>query len=729
MRIQSKDSNGNYSAATGYVQLNENTELVVVGDFYTETTNSAYFGNSDSDVNISTFVLYGSFTQIGSNTFFAHQDNNCFKVVFNGNDEDEQRISFDRYDANSTFGGIEVTNATETIYLDTPLYLLRPLSSFNIIGDVEVYSIVGKDRYIYIEGSFFPKATIEINIDIDVSEDVIIDSGVTLNSAMGVFGNLHIQKLNNGVFESTTGYLTLKPKSSLIISGDFYTQSTNSAYFSIGTELAPTTVELYGDFYHIGTNTYFRHLDEKGFDFAFLGSEVQNISFGNTTLTSLGMISMWNDEGIHFNTSVNSFIANFDLLIHSEHPIGNVDLNGYVVTLTSNAVLTSVNLAGGVLVCKQDLTINGATNFSNGLIFAEKNVTLNQGGNLLMVNDCDTLIINGSFFVNTADDIYLSKGYLDLFSNLKLSEAMTFETADDFNFQFSGTQPQGVIFNPNGTVLFGTVSALDGDLSHIVVWDGESIVDVDEIYTNQGVFLSLDELFANVIGDNFDFEVSEIETPPFSLIMPAGVVIVTLPPETTRLVTTKFETAPMDIKCYIFRIEQLNGPQNPNFLAWAKSDRTKLAKKYKVKEEAIPIIKIESSGHFISEWNNMSGNSKGVIEVVVILMHGSPKTIGTQDDTIKFSIEEMGHIEPKKINHLIFLTCNTGHLDYYPHSLTWAFSNKISGCVLASDGTVKRSNLGGEVYESTNSTNFKELRNESGNTECRRDKCGKKVCV
>lgn len=87
-----------------------------------------------------------------------------------------------------------------------------------------------------------------------------------------------------------------------------------------------------------------------------------------------------------------------------------------------------------------------------------------------------------------------------------------------------------------------------------------------------------------------------------------------------------------------------------------------------------------------STWNSMSNCS-----VVVINTHGSPTVLTNNignDDSTDLTLSEISSLEYKAVRTLILLGCNAGHQDERWHNVAYEFSKRISGKVVASDGTV-----------------------------------------
>ncbi len=82
-------------------------------------------------------------------------------------------------------------------------------------------------------------------------------------------------------------------------------------------------------------------------------------------------------------------------------------------------------------------------------------------------------------------------------------------------------------------------------------------------------------------------------------------------------------------------------------------------------------------------------------EFVVINTHGSHNSLDYStmvDNEIRthllLNLRDVSNLDYRLIKILILLGCNIGHWGYYDSNIAVAFSNKISGVVWASDGTV-----------------------------------------
>lgn len=96
---------------------------------------------------------------------------------------------------------------------------------------------------------------------------------------------------------------------------------------------------------------------------------------------------------------------------------------------------------------------------------------------------------------------------------------------------------------------------------------------------------------------------------------------------------------------------------------------------------------VDNMDELEESWNGLT--SRGI---VVINTHANPWILGcgkskpTAADQL--TIAEINELDYKAISVLILLGCNAGHQDYSQNNVAEAFSGRISGKVVASDGTV-----------------------------------------
>jgi hypothetical protein len=564
-----------------------------------------------------------------------------------------------------------VLNASQAVHLDTPTYKLHPLNDFAIAGDVEIWAMGGADCELYIDGSFTPKASLAANNYLYVSEDAIIDTAVTLYRDMAVGGDLRVQKPSGGSYTATTGYLALEAGVTLSVFGDFYTQSSTVHWFGRGTEANPSTLELYGDFRHVGADTYLGHYSAGGFKLALYGEGVQTISLGNTANTSLGLVGAWNEGGICFASPVGAFTADFDLSIASDYPIGSLNLNGYVVTLASDATVGSANLAGGVLACEGDLTLTGAVNFNAGQIYAENDVTIAPGGSLSMANGDDALIVLGDLVVNATSNIYLVNGYLDLKGDLTVNSNVNFTTSTAVHAQFSGSGPQTVTYPSGRTVMFGSLAFTGDDPYHVTVYKG-GYVPVTNIYTNQGDLYELEDILEAVV--KVEFEVVEIPQAMQAGALAGGGGSFTANNANVRVIFTSFCRSAKNV----FFVYDKAGS---DFILQAGHIAYTVYKYVNCE-----LIYLSSESDFVDEWNELS--SRNDIQNIFLFLHGGPGKIFFYEETMTYSdIETLDSITITGKAYL--LTCHGG-TEFEESTVAYKLSEKLNraGVRAAVDGKV-----------------------------------------
>lgn len=104
-------------------------------------------------------------------------------------------------------------------------------------------------------------------------------------------------------------------------------------------------------------------------------------------------------------------------------------------------------------------------------------------------------------------------------------------------------------------------------------------------------------------------------------------------------------------------------------------------------EGKIQIKTYSTMSQFVSDWNSM-----GSIDIAFINTHGNPTCIGDgSHDYARFEYGNISSLQKKNCQLLILLGCNCGHYDYRKSNMAHAFLSKVTGYVIASDGTV---NLG-----------------------------------
>ena len=493
VRVQRPDGNGNYGETKAKFFISRGVKVTVLGDFYAQSTNSHFIGGFYSyglTDDVSVLELHGNFTQIGSATRFTPYFNYLHKTIFAG--DGEQHVSFDRVSSSVSLGMIEVTNARQAIYLDTPMYDFHPLNSFTICSDLETTLFNGSDVTLDIEGSFRINPSLgNTNVDnfLNIAGCAIIYTRTILNRDMKVGGDLRIQRPNgDGTFGQTEGFLRVRSGVRLSVLGDFYTQSNNITNFGGGTAENPAILELQGDLFQIGAKNDFTSA-ASSLRIVLSGSGDQCISFENTSQSNLGLLSKTNAGNVRFLTEIKSFTAESDLSIVASEgsSIGTLKANGKTVHFASSANLGSVDLAGGALVCDGDLTLSGVLNVNGGMVNAKKDVIIDGISTIKMSNPSDIftvkrdlIIIKTSFY-----NINLESGFFDLKGNLTIYYNTSFTTGEGLYAQFSSDQTQYITLHKNNKVNFAVLAVPNMNPRHCVVTKGNISYYLDGLRLNE----------------------------------------------------------------------------------------------------------------------------------------------------------------------------------------------------------------------------------------------------
>ena len=112
--------------------------------------------------------------------------------------------------------------------------------------------------------------------------------------------------------------------------------------------------------------------------------------------------------------------------------------------------------------------------------------------------------------------------------------------------------------------------------------------------------------------------------------------------------------------------------------------------------------------HYELAWNRLSG-----VDIVVFNTHGNPKRIGNGGvtDIDRLYTYEIKNLRYKSVKLLILLGCNNGHWTCLSSNVAYEFSKKISGTVVACDGTVQSGNFNSlftAAFYSINDNYFRE---------------------
>ena len=118
----------------------------------------------------------------------------------------------------------------------------------------------------------------------------------------------------------------------------------------------------------------------------------------------------------------------------------------------------------------------------------------------------------------------------------------------------------------------------------------------------------------------------------------------------------------------------------------------------------VDIKKVTNYNSFKEKWKRMSAQ-----DVVVINCHATP----TKMDKGGMGIKDLSYISKLPFKHikcLLLLGCNAGHYNYVWSNVAYEFSKRISGAVMASDGTVM--SLPGLKFTSLGDSTWKKYRDK-----------------
>jgi hypothetical protein len=115
-------------------------------------------------------------------------------------------------------------------------------------------------------------------------------------------------------------------------------------------------------------------------------------------------------------------------------------------------------------------------------------------------------------------------------------------------------------------------------------------------------------------------------------------------------------------------------------------------------------------------------NKEFSFDYIIFDTHGNPFRIGIDGDERtpkdKLWYNEVDNLYFREIKFLILLACNAGHLDWWQYrqdeSIVASFAQKVSGCVVASDGTVNSYSTFYNGFKSVTSDSFKQRSTECG---------------
>ena len=327
-RVQSFSS-GEYVATNGYTKLLDGANLIVEGDFWTQSTYNYPFFNGAS-----TLTLYGDFHQVGASTYFyrASEGAGSSKTVFAG--DGAQSVSFDRSDASSTFVVVSQLLPTCLIKLESSIYYIYAATDLNIVADSHTIgnlSVNGKAVHFVSDDLCSAAVTFSVSVSLG-GGNILCDDDLTLSGSSCL-------NVNNG---------------SVIVEGDLILNS--SSYVTLnGSENAYGMLFVYGNMLNHSTHDISLSrgiLDIKG---DYLQYEATTVNSTNDVVVQFTgsysqVIYFPSGANVHFNvmafaqvTSNNSGVLspNLNYYIISSTPIWNT-----VIEKIDSFILSQLIIAG-----------------------------------------------------------------------------------------------------------------------------------------------------------------------------------------------------------------------------------------------------------------------------------------------------------------------------------------------------------------------------------------------
>ena len=448
LRIQKIEGN---SYTTTSASLSTSGITVVKGDFYAQTT--AYSSTNTGLIrDLSILELHGDFYQIGAtNNFRGHYARNSTiaqgKIIFVG--EEEQYISFDRYDTSAIMGRIAVANQYNRINLLTPVYGMLLTDDITINGDANLLGVNTNEQTLTVNGNLILYGAITANGKLIVNNDLSFSAASTTFSGAGleviVYGNLVTNTCNlsisngalldvhgdmrlqtdngDGTYSKASTGLVVNSDSRVIVRGTFYTQTT---YYSGTRNVTSGTgiLELKGNFAQLGTSTESYFSRTSGSTILFSGTEDQHVSFTTPNVNcGLGGVLIEKESGgVYFDTRVCQLRPLDDIELKGPIDLSVLLLNGFTITVDGDLYMVGGATSAGKIVVTGNFMPLGSNSFSNAdfelcvqgdFIIGSGSVTVSNGAILDVYGDMRLQNDNG-------DGTYSgSTGYIQIFSYSK----------------------------------------------------------------------------------------------------------------------------------------------------------------------------------------------------------------------------------------------------------------------------------------------------------------------
>jgi len=448
LRMQSRNVDGSFTETNGRMNISSNSRVTVLGNFYTQSTNSTNVGNSGAILE-----LYGSFYQIGTNTFFRGMDG--FIVAFSG---EEQRVSFDRFDINATLYSISGANESRMVHFDTPVWQVIPTEDATIFGENVTIRTIRYSRYtVTINGDFVARTAGGIQSELVVNGSFYATNGIVTSQVdITIKQDLrHQAKNEDGTHGITTGALSMNPGRKVTVLGNFYTQST-AGFFS-----SSAVMELHGNFSQIGIDTRFAPMDS--FTLVFAGSE-HRVSFDRHDSNAIlrGVSGANASRRVYLDTPIHAVWLAEDAIFYGDssitflHPNWNTarfmgSLENLREIQNGNAYIGGdfISLNNTLIGHESTVIVNGDVYVHNGLRLGNPTSRLSIRGNLY--NGLGTNRV--SSVTNNAGGLLDLKGdYIQADCNEGL-----IESGSTSRMQLSGNSIQRIFFPAGRRVHFNNL--------------------------------------------------------------------------------------------------------------------------------------------------------------------------------------------------------------------------------------------------------------------------------
>ena len=255
--------------------------------------------------------------------------------------------------------------------------------------------------------------TLTVTGNINQSGGTITVNGGTLNTYQNY--QLYKETTNEETGKTTLSWggtlKMVKAKSVVNVSGDYktYAYYANSSYLNAG------TLNIYGDFSHLGDS----FTPDDNLKINFLKDGVTNVSFANTG-SNFNSNTHFNSGKIQINSSFYGWKLNDNLDVSGSFPSfkGTLDLNGH--TLTVNGDLKQSDSSGYMYINGGTLNVKGNYLLYNETTDSTTHIkTKSYGGTLNMTKQTDTVNVDGNYetYANYGSSSYLNNGTLNIHGN------------------------------------------------------------------------------------------------------------------------------------------------------------------------------------------------------------------------------------------------------------------------------------------------------------------------